>query len=69
MQHIFFNDRVLAKKPDGFIAPLRGGRIRRGALKDTKEHMVECSLGLEFVVRVAAHDLSLDLPRAGHALN
>lgn len=69
MQHIFLNDRVVAKKPDGLVALLRGGRIRRGALMDTKEHMVEYPLGLEFVVRVAAHDLSLDLSRAGHALN
>ena len=69
MQHIFFNGRVVAKKSDGFIALLRGGRIRRGALMDTKEHMVEYPLGLEFVVRVAAHHLSTNLPRAGHVLN
>ena len=36
---------------------------------DTKEHVVVHPLGLEFVVRVAAHNLSAHFPRAGHGLD
>lgn len=69
MQHIFFAHRIVAQKPDGLIALLGGRRISRGAFVDAKEHVVEHPLGLQFVVRVAAHDLPAHFPRAAHVLN